>query len=117
MHGHGWTNTGQFLDRLWTQTAIQDNTWTHTGHSPDNCWTVAADVLNAGAAANANHTAEYCIEAMLDEVGRNHEPFRVNLGSVGAVLGPTLPIFGPTWAHLKPSWDGSELYWSHLGAN
>ena len=59
----------------------------------------------------------YNIEAMLDEVGRNYEPFRVNFGSVGAVLGPTLPIFGPTWAHLQPSWDGSELYWIHLGAN
>ena len=38
----------------------------------------------------------YSIEAMLDEVGRNYEPFRVNLGSVGADLSPTLPIFGPT---------------------
>ena len=59
VHGHGWTNTGQFLDRLWTQTAIQDNTWTQTVHSPDNCWTVATDVLNSGAAVNANNIAEY----------------------------------------------------------
>ena len=59
----------------------------------------------------------YNIEAISGEVGRNYEQFKVNLGSVGGVLGPTLPIFGPTWAHLQPSWDGSELYWSHLGAN
>ena len=59
----------------------------------------------------------YNIEAMLDEVGRNYEPFRVNLGSVGAVLGPTLPIFGPAWGHLELSWDRFGLYWSHLSAN
>ena len=59
----------------------------------------------------------YNIEAISGEVGRNYEQFKVNLGSIGGVLGPTLPIFGPTWAHLQPSWDGSELYWSHLGAN
>ena len=59
----------------------------------------------------------YIIEAMLDEVGRNYEPFRVNLGSVGAVLGPTLPMFQPTWALLKPSWDRFGLYWSPLTAN
>ena len=59
----------------------------------------------------------YNIEATLDKVGKKYEEFKVNLGSVGEVLGPTLPIFGPTWAHLQPSWDGSELYWSHLGAN
>ena len=59
----------------------------------------------------------YNIEAMLDNVGKTNEPLRVNLGSIGAVLGPTLPMFGPTWDHLKPSWDRFELYWSHLNAN
>ena len=59
----------------------------------------------------------YNIEAISGEVGKSYEQFKVNLGSVGGVLGSTLPIFGPTWAHLQPSWDGSELYWGHLGAN
>ena len=47
---------------------------------------------------------------MLDEVGKKYEPFRVNLDSVGGVLGPTLLIFGQIWVHLKPFWDGSELF-------